>query len=1185
MFAFGDQSNLIDKARRVAAKGDSLKAIKILKNALRNEESDLPLILEIMHTYHAIDKLNEVIIWAEKGSSVSPEAKKKIEGEVEDLFYGRGKPDRLAEYLMEKWTERRDFEGVSDLLRDMSEESKETFLQREKQIVDNILDNKKKFSPRDLTHLYLFGIMSEGRNSKGTLRVFREIAEKEPQEMERIIMELRRAERDNYGDEYLKFGLGEFLLKDKHYVEGVSKLKESVNKNPELREKALSILTPYDKDSKEVLDYLSELLIESGKEEKALSLIDEFEVEDAIKKYQRMVKKDKDNPVIHKQLAEAYFKKERYSEGLEEFLSAVSISADEGVGARIKEFEDVLPEDIDNYLNLANIYNELGWEEEVVRILGKAFEISPSGSGAILESLNQIFKDSEFPSSALLLKARLLSRKGEAEAALEIYKEMSLDPAKTKLVEEELKKFRQENPVSTEGEIISLMLQIPENPQEIAQKVNLIISEEPDSIPVILTEFDKRVKAKPEFTEQFLKFYKNLDREKFPPFTYPFALAELYRGLENFDKARQFYKEAVKEQPERFKFVLNYLQGYREEPVIRKIIASLYFDKGEYEKGCLEIENTAKEYPEYVGDITTFLISEAKKRKDNKIISQVLTKILIRNNYYEEAIKWGKRALESLELEEQPDLMIALAKANSKTSNLSETASLIRKAIGLDGSLSEEAIEILEDVREGNVAEQETLMTLYKLYREKGNVDGAVSCLEEVLTLNPSMLDVMLEECKKLVDIAPIHSRLRIFYGKVKLSTGDLSGIEELEKGIRFDPTMKNEVSQVLESIDDPRVEKEALILKATIEKGLGHSSKALKDFIEAYWKSEEKRDKIIENIGGLLPEVELSTELVGKLLKVYANENRNVKLVNIIDKFFDGSTERGKYLLKEIESLFEGTPPLPLRIMLAKIYYRVGDKEKSKTLMDELLLEIPDVAEKLKEIIKPDDPQMYPLLVKINLELSDWGAAVNYIQKLELKDQLSFYEELLDKKPNMEEALKEAAYLYFVAGNPERAEKCLKKLKKPGDRGKVLLWFLGKNVEASIKKIKEERERILRDRIRVTESPEKRAYLHMKLNAFDEAVEVAKELEEEKRELILSVIQEKLGDYWGAYQRLSRLSSKNDFRERRALLAFNSGQPELALGLLSKTEMNPVRKKQLLSLILRETMEDYSRIKPLIRR
>ncbi|MEJ2567683.1 MAG: hypothetical protein P8Z50_02215, partial [candidate division WOR-3 bacterium] len=418
-----------------------------MQGALRTEESDLPLILEIMHLYHSVDKLNEVIIWAEKGSTLSAKARAKVIGEVEDLFYGRGKPDRLAEYLMEKWVEKSDFEGVYDLFRDMSEESKVSFIQREEQVVKNILANKTDFSSRDFIHFYLYAIMKEGRESEESLRIFRIISGKKSDEIQSITKELRRAERENYGDAVLKLGLGEFLLKNQNYADGVSKLRESVNLKPEHQEEVITLLSPYKKESKEIIDYLSELLIESGKEEKALDLIEDFEVDDAIKKYQQMVKKDPENPLIHKQLAEAYIKKDRNSEGLKEFLTAVSLVSDEEIGRRIKELEKKFPKDIDSFLNIASIYGVLGWEEEIVAILEEAFSQSPSASAVILEKTNQIFEGKELPPAALLLKARLLSREGEAEAALQIYKELSLDPEKTEQIKEELQKFQQENPI------------------------------------------------------------------------------------------------------------------------------------------------------------------------------------------------------------------------------------------------------------------------------------------------------------------------------------------------------------------------------------------------------------------------------------------------------------------------------------------------------------------------------------------------------------------------------------------------------------------------------------------------------------------------------------------------------------------------------------------------------------------
>jgi len=1185
MFSFGDQSNLIDKARRVTSKGDYLKAVQILQSALRNQNSDLPLILEIMHTYHSVDKLNEVIIWAEKGAALSAQAQKKVIGEVEDLFYGRGKPDRLAEYLMEKWATKGDFEGVYDLFREISEESKQTFIKREEQVVKNILTNKEDFSPRDFTHLYLYALMNEGRNSKETLRLFKIILEKKPKDRDSITLELRRAERENYGDAYLKLGLGEYLLKDKHYSEGVSKLREAVNAEPKFQEEVVQILSPYGKETKETIDYLSELLIESGKEDKALDLIDDFEVDDAIKKYQQMVKKDTENPIIHKQLAGAYVKKERYAEAVKEFLSAVSIVADEEIGNRVKELEDKVPAEIDNQLNIAKIYSILDWKGEVVSLLEKTFERSPSTSSIILENLNQIFEGKELPSKALILKARLLSREGDTEAALQIYKEMSLDSDKTEQIKVELQKFQKENPVSTEGEIVSLMLQIPDKPEEIAEKVNLIISESADYIPVMLTEFDKRVKTKLEYTEQFLAFYKNLDRQEFPPFTYPFALAELYRLSEEYDKAEISFKEAIDEDPERFKFIVTYLQGYKDEPRIRKMIASLYFHKGEFKKGCKEIENAAREFKDYVGEITTFLINEVKKRKDNEAISRVLTKIFIQNDYYEEAIKWGSQVLDSLDLENQPDLMLSLAKANAKIGKLSKAAALIRRAIGLDASLSEKAIEVLEEIKSEKDTDYETLMTLYRLYKEAGNIGKAVRCLEETLAKKPAMVDAMLEESKKLIELAPIHAALRIFYGRVKLLKGDLSGVEEIEKGIRFDPKLKSSAVAAMENFEDPDVEKSIVFLRAGIEKDLGHVDKALEYFIKTYWENEDKRDIALKEINTALPKVDLTEDLAGKLLKIYANEERNSPFLAIVNDFFDGSKEKGQYLLTQTKNLFKGTIPLPIRVTLAEIRYQVGDKEKSKEEMEVLLDEFPEVAERLKDFISPDDEEMISLLVRISLGLSDWDAAISYIKNLKIKEQVPFYSQLLEKYSDNEEIVREGAYLYFVARDMEKADLYLNKIKHPNNKEKVLLWFRGKKVKVSIKEIKEVRRQVLLDRLKMADLLEERVLLYLKLEEFEKAFQEIKEIEGETKEILLSKIEAEIGDYWGAYRRLSNLENKKNFLEKRALLAFYSGKPELALSLLSKTEMNPIKKQAYASTILREATDSHKTIMPLIRR
>ncbi len=1185
MFSLEDKYNIIDKARRVASRSDPSKAIKILKDALTHEESDLPLMLEIMHTYHTMDKLNEVIVWAKKAEKLSKEASRKVLSEMEDLFYGRGKPDQLAEYLMEKKTEEGKFEEVAELFEGMGKESTKGFLKREENIVNNILNHKEKYSPRDFTHLYLFSIINEGKDSNHTVEILKKIIEKKPTETERVIQEMRRANQEHYGDERLLLGLGEILLKNKKYKEGISKIKDAMNRNENLQEEVILILSPFKSESREVLDYLGELLIESGREKEALELVETIGTDEAIKKYYRMVKKNPNNPVIHKELAESYLKKGRYSEALKEFLSSVEISPDERIGEKVREIQDDLPHELDNYLCLSTIYKEIGWIDDAVKTLQRGFESFPSNSSDILENLNLILKQSRESFEGLLLKAKLLSKEGDIDQALNIYKKLVLKQDGLEKVKEGLVQLKNENPLNTKAKLISLMLQIPEDLEETSREVNLILSQDVNSIPFMLTAYDSWARSKPEFAPQFLKFYESLDKENFPPFAYSFALAELNRMVGSFGDAEKLYIESLDEEPGRFNFLLNHLQKYREKPAIRKIISSLYFHRGEYKKGSKEIKSVAKQFPGYSNDIITFLINEIKSNKDNKILIQTLTEILIQNQYYDEAIKWGTKLLPTIELEEQSNLLLLLAKANSEIGNYSESSILARKAVSIDSSLLDKAIAIFEEIREKAHLEPDILMSLYELYKKKLNIKKSITCLEEVINQEPSMANIIADEYEKLIEIAPIDAPLRIHYGKTKLLMGDESGISEIERGLRFDPELKNSVLELLEGIKDPEIESKSNLLRAEIQKDLGREKEAVQNFIESYWKNEDKREKAIKGIESLFPTIELTKELASKLFSVYHNEGRNNRLANLVDSFFDGSKERGKYLIRKIEESFKDNPPLPLQIAHATIQYQIGEKEKSAKEMKDLLESFPEVAYKLREIVNPEDSSFLPLLIQINLELSDWNAMIRYIKQLDLKDRLQFYEKLLDRNPNYPEAIKEAGYLHFILEDYDKAKFYLSSLPSPERREEILLWFLGEDREASFEEIEDLRIKILNDMAKITESPERRAYLYTQLEKYEEAYIEIQKVRGDKKEILVSLIQLKIGNYTGAYQRLSRLEQTEDVKKLRVFAALFSGNPEISLGLLTGIKMEPARKNKYISAILKDSARKYRSIKPLIRR
>lgn len=1183
MFGFGDKSSVIDKARRVVSKGEPSKAVEILKNALTDEESDLPLILEIMHTYNTMDKLNEVIVWAKKGEDLSKDAERKVITEVEDLFYGRNHPDVFAEYLLEKNSEKRNFEDVSDVFKEMTEDGKKKFLEREEKIFEKIQNKDSALKKKDLTHFYLLAVMYESQNSEKAIETYKEIIDKSPDEIETVIEQLRRANRDHYGDPYLQFGLGEILLQYKDYSEGISNIRNATKKKEELEEKAISVLSSYRKESEEIMDYLSELLIESGREEKAMELIDDFEPDEAIKKFQRMVKKNPDNPEVHRKLGKAYLDKDRYLEGLNEILSAVEISPDEGTGEYLEKIEEQIPPEIDNYLTLAQIYRGLDSTKKAIEILEKGFSISPSASSAIVEVLESIEGKEGLGEEGLDLKAKLLSREGKVDSALDIYRELASRTGDYGKAREGLSRLKEQNPLNTEIELTSLMLKIPEAPEEAAQQVNLILTEEPDYVPYILTEYDKWVRSHTDQANEFLTFFKGIDREKFPDFTYDFAVAELNRITGDFESAKEYYLKAAREAPDRFNFLLQHLQDYRDELQIRITLASLYFDRGRYSEGKAEIKGAVKNFPDAISDIITFLIRRAKRKEGKKELAGFLTDVLIRNDYYEEALRWGRESLDSMEIEERGELLVNLAKAEAKTGDLSKAASLARKAVSIDESLIDRAIKELEEIKEEEKEEPDVLMALYELYRRKENIKKAINSLEGVLTQKPSMADIIVGEYEKLIEISPIDAELRLHYGKAKLLIGDSSGFNEIEKGVRFEPDLKEEALDVLTAPLDRDIEEEAVLLRAKLRKELGYQKEAVYDFFESYWKNEDDRPEIIQHIEESISESLLDDEMVDELFKIYENEGRNRKFVEIIDSFFDGSQKRGNYLLNKINVTFGEKVPVPIRIMRVKLLYRVGDKEQAKSEMRELLETHPEVASNLKEIINFDDEDVRGLLINIYLVLSEWNKVQKLIKKVPIEERLEYYEKLLDKNPDSQEAMREAGYLYFLLEETDKAELYLNSLDDLGGRERVILWLLGdKEAEVSKEDIENYRETILRDRIRITASIEKIVKIYIKLGELDKAFEKSLELDGERCEIMKSLVEINAGDYEDAYQRLSKLEQTEEVRKLRAISAMKGGNPEIALSLITDFEMEPTKKKNLVKTLLEKASKKYREIYPL---
>lgn len=1184
MFTFGDKSRIIDKARKVSTRGNPEKAIQILENSLTNEESDLSLILEIMHIYLNMDKLNEVIVWAKKGESLTPEASKQILSEVEDLYYGQGHPDELAEYIIEKNIEARNFDGVIEVVTELTKEGRNRLIKREQRIIENINTEKEHYSGRDLTHLYMQSFLQAGMNSKKTSEHLFNIAKKNPKEMERILEAHQKISQEYFGDEWLQLGLGEILLMQKYYERGISNLKTALKRNKELRPDVIEVLNEYKDDSREIMDFLSELYIDMGKDEKAMELVGQFESEEAIKKYQRMVKTNPDKPEIHKNLAEAYINKNRYSEAMNEYLKAVELSPEEDYGKRVKELEDSLPEEINPYLQLARIYETLGWIEDSVNILNKAYKIAPSTAEEIMDELNNILKESEHSTEALTLKAKLYSRKGDVDKAIEIYKELAEMDEGVEIAREGFKTIEKENPSHTEARLIHLMFKVPDQPGEIAQEVNRIISDEPGYIPILLREYDNWIRHNPGVVSNFINFFEFLDSENFPPFTYPFELAELHRINENYDSAEKYYIEALSEDQEKYNFLLKHLIRYKDTADIRRILASLYLHKGEYKKGCLEIKNASEQFPEDVSNITRFVINQINSGRKHKCLYQTLTEILLKNNYYEEAIKWGEKALESVSVEEKSDLLLQLAEAHAEANNYSKTAKLVREAYGIDSSISSRAVKILEEAAEEKTT-SEINMALYELHRDSGDVVKASFYLDNLLKENPSMSEMVRKEFEKLIDKAPIEAVLRLRYGRARLLSGDEKGLEEIEKGLRFNPDLKDNAIEILDNFEDSEIETKSILLKGNILSEMDRKKEATRNFISAYWKDKENRNQILSRLESVSSEIEPDRELTGELFKIYTNEGRNPPVVELINRYFDGSRERGEFLISEIEKYFSEALPLPIKLSKSIIDYRIGNKERASDEMIEIMKKHPETAENFSEVVEPDDEEMLPVLINMNLELNRWKSTINNIKKLRLKERAPYYERLLEKDPGNQTAKKNLAYLYFLMDKKEKAKELLQEVTEQTVEDEMLKWYLGQEIEVKPDGIKDFRKNILKDKLNFKESPYERAEIMIELEDYENAYREVKKIDGVKREIILSKIELKLGNYDIAYNRLNNIEDNEEVLKLKYYATIKRNDHKISLNILPHLNLSPEETKKQMTSILDKSCRDFKQIRPILRR
>jgi len=1144
MFGFGGKEKVIDKARRLVISGKTEKALEVLQSALTGDESDLSLILEIMHLYSSLGHFKEVIIWAKKGEGISRETKEHIIKEVEDLYYGSNKPRELAGYLVEKRTEARDFEGVWEIIEGMDREHLADIIQKENAILSNIRE-KERFSPRDRMHFYMTALCYEPLDTKKSMEIFMELLQKAPEEEDTIYNEIERINRNLFGDPYIMITLGRLLIRRGNLERGIEQFKKATERTPQITPYAIEVLEEFSENIPEALDLLSDLYIKTGNKEKALQVLNKFRGKAAIKKYEELVRTNPDSIEALRKLTYAYLDEKRYEDALKTLKKVFELNP----GAlNIQEVVGIIEKVTDNpdaIFIASEILRKMGKPKLAVKALKKAFAISPSSVDDILGSLKDVL--SEYPDmvEGIVFKGELLAFKKEFDDAIETIEMVLDEPEGIELAKEVLLKIYKNNPENSKSAILVNIINLKANPERSIENLNRILSEEPGAVPYLMKQLDTWIRIKPDYIPYVLKAYTSFPAEVFPPFVLPFAIAEAYALNGDFENARRFYIKAVKQDPNRAGFIIKAIRNHPESQENFLLLIELLILFRMFRKAEEVIRISIKKFPDITGELVTLLLTSVERVGKSPGIYSILLNLLNEHGYYEEVIKYGERAEDILPRGKRGNLYLNLANAYGKTGREQEFVKYLALAVAEDRNLVKKAIDLIESFMKEQEVSSETYLLLHSLYRDEREISKAADALYMAYEKNPGIGDAIIEDFKKLIDIAPIEASLYYRLGQIMLSRGNGSGLELLQKAVRFDPNLRDVVIESLESAEGTALEGNTILLKIDFLKQEGRLNEVMDALIQVYKGFPEMRQKVVNEIMGLLPKIEITPENYRDILKIILEERRNRVIAEFVEKLVKDYPGLTKDIITLLDEYFGEEYPAPLRFLRAELLKISGKKDEVIRELRAIYEKAPDSAGRILGLLDVDSPESARLYVDCNIQVGNYDEAFKGLSLLDYEERVSYLQELIRYSDRIDYR-KELMKIYAVMGHWDRVLEIGESLVEQDERDRAFLYLAGKDIHVDYNVLQKVKEEILMERIRGAESPEEKYINALKLGDEGLISEVLKALPEEKRIKEAARFEIKKGRYLMGLKLLNGLEKDIDVLRMMEVCASRLGMKRL---------------------------------------
>ena len=1133
MFGFGGKDKIIEKARKISLAGKKDRALGILENAITGEEDDLPLILEIIDIYSQDNRTAEIVIWLKKGEVLSTQAKQEMLAKAEDIYYAT-KSAPIAEYLLEKKISKDDFDGVWRIISEISETEYKKLLKRYENLINNIIKNRppEEWSKRDINNIYITAILFEKTDFNKTREMFRKVIDTHKEEIPRVERELYRSMREMFGDPGPHLLLGYLMFRKDEPTKGCDEINKAVSRNEKIIPDAIQILETFKDSGGCVLELLSNLYIKLGAADKAVGIVEGLDVENAIQKYRTMLSAKSGSADVRLRLADAYKKAEKFREAITEYLNVIE-DAPEKKDYILDALNEIMGREIQDseaLFRAVRLYTRLNEYDKAFSILSNIFKYSPELSSEIIEEAKVILESAPENIRGIQLYAILIAKKGKPDEGIEKIEELAgMGENGLTLAKEGLRQILKFHPEHKIGTILSAILEMKNAAKKSSEMLNEIIEKDPAQSGFIVKNIDKWMRKHPDYGQSAVDIYKNLKAENLPPFTLPFAIAEALAVLNKWDEAKEYYLKALKSQKEKKGIILRSLIRYAQkgEKGPNLVLLDIYTELKEIDKVSSIVQEIVDKYPDYLKEGITYLTTLLKSYSTPSLYI-VLVNLLLKGEFYDEVIEYGKRAMDVIQEEKRAPIYFALGKAYIKTKDYRSGAELIKKSTEMDKAFVKEGIEFLEDyIGLKNIAVSENLSGLYQADRK---YDLAANAQFEIYKLNPEKKSEVIGRLREILDEAPVNPTVHLRLGEILLSSGEREGAQHIRKAVRFNPSLFEEAVNTLSGFKDSSLYGFISYLIGEMYEEKGKDNDAIKYYISAYWQEEEKRKDIFQDIRKIVLRNNILPDIGISLLSVYAREGFIDEIANILNKIYEKENVLGTKILQETDKVFGDKVPARMKMLKAKILKDKEDEVSAYSLLREAFDEDNALAEPIKKTLegfKKFNPAS--LLSDIHIYLKEWNRAIEVALSLSIDEEKEKLEKVLEGNPDMDEVKKRLGIIYIVEGNKEMAKSILTGVQEKESEERVILWALGEGEMPGAEEINNIRKMIIQEKAK-NAPPEEKFSLLLKIGDYDSAKDAVNEItEENEKKLAMSRLYKTKGEFQKSVDMLISIPNQRD--------------------------------------------------------